>query len=63
MVGVRPPERGETPLSPEEVAHGIEHSIIEHVMPIVQIVKPMDAWAKSNMHLMAKAQPFDGLLA
>lgn len=62
-VGVRPPERGETPLSPEEVAHGIEHSIIEHVMPIVQIVKPMDAWAKSNMHLMSRAQPFDGLLA
>lgn len=62
-VGVRPPERGETPLSPEEVAHGIEHSIIENVMPIVQIVKPMNSWAKSNMHLMSRAQPFDGLLA
>jgi hypothetical protein len=32
-------------------------------MPIVQIVKPMDSWMKSNMHLKAKAQPFDGLLA
>lgn len=60
---VRPPEKGETPLSPEEVAHGIEHSIIEHVLPIVQIVKPMDAWVKENINLMAKAHPFDGLLS
>lgn len=45
------------------MAHGIEHSIIEHVLPIVQIVKPMDAWVKQNINLMAKAQPFDGLLS
>lgn len=61
-LGVRPPMRGETPLSRAEVDHGIDHDIIDP-LPTRRIVKPVGAWELANVRLMAKASFFDGLLA
>lgn len=53
---------GETPLSRAEVEHGIEHDIID-ALPTRRVHKPIGAWELANVRLMAKAQPFDGLMA
>lgn len=53
---------GETPLSRAEVEHGIEHDILDP-LPTRRIIKPIGAWELANVRLMAKATPFDGLLA
>lgn len=61
-LGVRAPMDGETPLSRAEVEHGIEHDLID-ALPTRRIIKPVGAWELSNVQLLAKAQPFDGLMA
>ena len=58
---MRGPMKGETALSQAEVDYGVEEEIFDG-FPLQQISKPAGSWEIGNVHLMAKAQPFDGLL-
>ena len=59
---MRGPIGNETPLSLSEVEHGFEHGILDS-LPVRRTHKPIGAWELANISMMAKATPFDGLLA
>lgn len=53
---------GETPLSKAEVEHGINVGIID-ALPVRQRIKQIGEWELKSVEHMAKAGPWDGLLA